>query len=285
MQKKIGPFRLYKKKTTMQFGSLYMARLSQKGLFWRRRIWVWLPMDYEEGEKHPVIYMADGQNIVNKHLTKYGDWHLDKAIEKLRLEGLPTPIIVGISCPRSDKKRTLELNPPLYPDADFKGKFEGSPYGDKTLSFAFDVLKPLIDSLFNTKKDRSHTGIGGASMGGIWAFYGYLSRKETIGFSLSFSVPFFFYKEETIRKAIKEANLDPKDDRKLALYVGGKDFEKEFVEGSILAKNILQKEVGLTSKSLHFEQDEKEIHHEEAWFKYSINALRFWLKGIKIMDA
>lgn len=282
--RKIGPFRIYEKhRTTMQYGTHYHAVLRVPFSFRKRGIRVWVPEDYEfDGDKrHPVIYMADGQNLVDKFLTRYGDWHLDRVVEKIRKKGLPTPILVGVDSPHSSRKRTLELNPPERPDNLPAGQFSDSGLADVFVNYIADKLKPLIDSLFLTRPEKEATAIGGSSMGGIMAFYGYLARPDAFGFSLSFSTPFFFYKDDTIRKQI--AYFDPNPDRNglLALYVGGRDFEAMFTPGNIMVAELLRTQYGYDDKSLFFAMDREQIHHEDAWSRYAKPALEFWLKTLK----
>ena len=52
---------------------------------------VWLPEDYEfdnPNKRYPVIYFSDGQNLVDRYLSAFGEWELDKTVHKLMKEGL-----------------------------------------------------------------------------------------------------------------------------------------------------------------------------------------------------
>ena len=279
--KSIGPFTRYLgKPSSMRYGYLYEANLPVPFSKGKRKIHVWLPRDYSflGKKKHPVLYMADGQNMVDVYLTRFGDWHLDRVIEKLRQQGYETPILVGIDSPHNSKKRSKELNPP-YPTENDSKKIE-IPDGiaDIFLGYIVDTLKPLIDSLFISKKGKEDTAIGGSSMGGIMAFYGFLLHPETFGFSLSYSVPFFFYKEATWKKILLEFDPSPRKNGKLALYVGGKGFEKMFAPGSIKMEEFLRKHYGFDEDHLEFTYDPEAEHQEEYWSKNAVSSLAFWLK-------
>ena len=264
----------------MRYGYLYEASLEVPFDQRKRKVYVWLPRGYsfQGKKKHPVMYMADGQNMVDKYLTAFGDWHLDRVIEHLRMQGYEAPILVGIACPRNWKKREQELNPP-YPTESLIDKTQ-IPDGmaDCFLSYIVDSLKPLIDSLFHTKTSKESTAIGGSSMGGIMAFYGFLSHPETFGFSLSYSVPFFFYKEGTWKRILEEFAPSSEKNGRLSLYVGGKDYERMFVKGTFFMEKLLKKEYGFDKKSLEFVYDPQAKHNEEDWSRHSHHSFRFWLE-------
>lgn len=193
----IGPFKRYKnKKTTMKYGYYYSFNVtlpfSKENI---RTVRVWLPSNYDFNDKNkrfPVIYMSDGQNLVDRYLSAYGDWALDKTVERIIKEGHKGLIAVGIDCPKDPLERTKELCPPYEPTKKIF-KNEGGyfkPYADKYIDYIVNELKPLIDKLFFTEKDN--TAIGGSSMGGIMAFYAYIYKPDIFKFSLSFSPAFFF---------------------------------------------------------------------------------------------
>ncbi len=270
--------------TSMEFGFYYEAKLKLPFAEEERFVRVWLPPTYDfiNPRKYPVMYMSDGQNLVDKFLTAYGDWHLDRVMDSLRKEGFEEAILVGIDCHIDPVQRSNELNPP-YPvkKRTPKGPTPNAPIGNLFLDYITHELKPLIDETFSTNSDREHTGIGGASMGGIMAFYGFLRYSGTFGFSMSFSSPFFFYSKRDLRRILKIFKPNPAESAKLCLYVGGKEYEKIFVKGNLYINKLLRKKYHFTDDRLLFMQDPEAIHHEESWSQYAIPALRFWLKDIE----
>ncbi len=267
------------KHTTMEYGYYFdSVMILPFAVTKKRHVRVWLPGSYQfTGEKrYPVIYFADGQNLVDRHLSAYGDWHLDRVIRDLKEEGYEEPILVGIDCPTDPQERANELNPPYKVRYRRSRKEVSNPYGDKYVNFIADQLKPYIDSLFRTLPDREHTAIAGSSMGGIMAFWGYLSRPEVFGCGLSFSPPFFFYSKRDLKRICKENNLNPERNGKLFFFVGGKDFEKVFTKKVFWMKDYVAS-CGFGKEQLTFYFDKDEIHHEEAWYKYSYPAFRFYL--------
>ncbi len=278
---KIGPFSWrVPKKTTMKYGYYFDSVMELPfAVTKERHVRVWLPdsYDFQGGEKrYPVVYFADGQNLVDRHLSAYGDWHLDKVIHALAKEGYEEPILVGIDCPINPKERSNELNPPYKVRYRRARKEVSNPYGDKYVNYVADELKPLIDSLFRTLPGKETTAIAGSSMGGIMAFWGFLSRPEIFGCGLSFSPPFFFYSKRDLKRICRENGLNSAKNGKLFLYVGGKDFEAVFTKKVIWMYEYIASS-GFGSKSVSFALDRNEIHHEEAWYKYSYPAFRFFL--------
>ena len=280
LRNKIGPYleHIPDENSTMEYGTYF-----EKSVYLpfdkkdKRMIRVWLPPHYGEDpdRRYPVIYMSDGQNLVDNALSAYGDWHLDKAINQLMEEGLQGIILVGIDCPKDPLKRANELNPPYPPTTSIPEPLE--PYGNLYVEYIYKVLKPEIDQYFLTKPDLLHTGIGGSSMGGIMAFYAFMAYPAHFGFSMAFSIPFFFYKKASLKQMLKEWNPDPATRRKLAMWVGGEGFEKKFTEGNHwMHKQLI--DMGFDESNLHFDYDDALPHHEESWANNAKEALRFILE-------
>ena len=283
---KIGQFTLSENKpTTMKYGSYYHASFvlpfSKEN---KRMVRVWLPEDYEfdnPDKRYPVIYFSDGQNLVDRYLSAYGEWELDKTVHNLMKEGLSGVIAVGIDCPKDPLERTKELCPP-YPPRDRIYKMQGGkfkPYANKYVDYVANELKPIIDKLFFTITEREYTGIGGSSMGGIMAYFAYMFRPDVFGFSLSFSPAFFFYKKTDWNNIMDRYEPNPEKNGKVFLYVGGKDFESIFLKPTCNAYEYLLKH-GFTNGQVSLLVDSGQIHNECAWAKYLPDALRFWLKDL-----
>lgn len=282
---KIGIFKRYTKKpSTMKYGyyyqSLFNLPFSKES---QRMVRVWLPEDYDfdnPNNRYPVIYMSDGQNLVDRYLSAYGEWKLDKTVHQLKKEGIKGCIAIGLDCPKEPDERTQELTPPYNPAKIILRWHHGNfdPHADKYVDYIVNNIKPIIDKLFYTLKDQDNTAIGGSSMGGLMSFYAYMYRRDIFGFSLSFSPAFFFYKKKDWLEIIDKHDVNPIDNHKLYLYVGGVDFEARFVKSTKYTYQYLV-DKGFDENQLKLTIDEQEIHHEKAWAKYLPDALRFWLKN------
>ena len=110
---KIGNFKRYiGNPSTMKYGyyyqSIFNLPFSKES---KRMVRVWLPEDYDfnnPDNRYPVIYMSDGQNLVDRYLSAYGEWELDKVVHQLKLEGIKGCIAVGLDCPKEPEERTQE---------------------------------------------------------------------------------------------------------------------------------------------------------------------------------
>ena len=286
-RKRIGDFvkHISGKNSTMKYGEYYEKEiLLPFGHERKRMLRVWLPPQYKtlKNKRFPVIYMADGQNLVDNELAAYGDWHLDKVIHDLEKKGFLAPVLVGLDCPKDPLERVLELNPPYEVDKkDFgvPAPEEVHPYGDRYINYFANVVKKEIDRTFRTNPSVKYTGIGGSSMGGIMAFYAFLKKPKVFGFSLAFSIPFFFYTDEHWIEIVNELGRKNNPKRKLAMFVGGIDSEKDFVPGALAMVQYLRK-IGYSENEFIFFRDPSMPHHEDSWSKYCSGAFSFWLENL-----
>lgn len=137
-------------------------RFKSKALGNERTIWVWLPPDYEskKGERYPVLYMHDGQNLFDAATAFIGiEWGADETADRLiRAGAIPPIIIVGIA---NTPERMNEYTP--WPDESRKSGGKGEAYA----RFLMEEVKPFIDKTYRTKPDWSNTGVAGSSLGGL----------------------------------------------------------------------------------------------------------------------
>lgn len=140
-----------------------------------RKIWIYLPADYEtSGKRYPVLYMQDGQHLFDE-ATSQGrigpiEWGVDEVIDSARQKC----IVVAINHQSDYKDRVPEFY--FRPNEDYP-TVEGPQY----LAFIAETLKPYIDTHYRTLPDKVHTGLAGSSMGGLITFYGGLAYPEVFG--------------------------------------------------------------------------------------------------------
>lgn len=282
----IGEFSLYTKTPNkILYGHLYLTSLEMetKNLFKRRTVRVWLPEDYDfnnPNKRYPVIYMSDGQNLVDHFTSPFGEWNIEEHIQNMQNKGFEGMIVVGIDCPEDSNDRLKELCPPYCPDKNKTGLTKKEVYGNLYGDFLFNVVKPLIDKTFYTKPDKKFTGVGGSSMGGIMSFYLGCKYYDKIGFSLCFSPAFFLYKNKTLRDGFEKNCNNHKEYGKFFFFVGGEGFEKEFVNATFLIYKLLNKK-GFDKNQIALIYDSRQIHHEDSWSKYFEEALVFLTNHFK----
>ncbi len=236
----------------------YHKGLQGKGIK-NRDLIVWLPDGYTEDpkKKYPVLYMHDGQNIIDPATSSFGtDWQLDETADSLIKAGAIEPIIiVGI------------YNTPDRSDEYTPGE-KGSAYMD----FVVNTVKPFIDTQYRTKPGRKHTAIGGSSAGGIMAFM------------LAWEYPNVFSKAICMSPAFKIQHIDYVDDvlnykgkkKKLYFYIdnGGIELEEKLQPG------IDEMLVALKAKGYHEGKDfiwikaPTDQHSEAAWARRMPHALK-----------
>lgn len=117
---------------------------------------VYLPAGYDENSKKrfPVLYVHDGQNLFFPDEAFLGnDWRLDETLDVLDAMNLiDRVVVVGLY----SGDREVEYTRPGY-----------EAYGRSLV----EEVKPWIDERFRTLADTRHTGILGASLGGVVSFY------------------------------------------------------------------------------------------------------------------
>ena len=154
-----------------------------------RRIWIYLPPDYEDNpdQHYRVLYMHDGQNVFDESTSFAGEWEVDESLNDLFLDGDKGCIVVAI-----DNGADLRINEysPWY-NATYQAGGEGEAYVD----FIVETLKPYIDSNFRTLPDRQHTGIMGSSLGGLISHYAMVEHPEVFGKVGVFSPAYWFNPE------------------------------------------------------------------------------------------
>ena len=146
-----------------------------------RRVWVYLPPDYESsGRRYPVLYMHDGQNVFDAATSFAGEWGVDETLDSLHALGGPGAIVVAVD--HGGEHRLDEYDPWKSARPQLGGG-EGDEYAD----FLVHTLKPWVDAHYRTLADAPHTGIMGSSMGGLISLYAALQHPEVFGRAAVFS--------------------------------------------------------------------------------------------------
>lgn len=157
---------------------------------------VWLPEGYatEEGVRHPVIYMHDGQNLFDPATTwNHQAWEMDSVTSSLISRGLiEAPVIVGIHSIADTRVADLVPQKALEESGaspEYIASFmRGAPVrGDAYVRFIAETLKPHIDSLYRTLPDTPNTTVMGSSMGGLMSIYAMSEYPDTFGNAICMS--------------------------------------------------------------------------------------------------
>jgi len=156
----------------------------------KRDFFVWLPAGYEDNtsRKYPVLYMQDGQNLIDPKTSFAGkDWQVDETITKLISEHkIKDIIVVGIN---NSKDRLDE--------------YSDSEKGEKYRNFMIEELKPFVDSKYRTLSDSANTAVIGSSMGGLASFLIVWKHPEVFSMAGCMSSS-FYYNDDKIFKMMNE---------------------------------------------------------------------------------
>ena len=160
-----------------------------------RDVTVWLPEGYDaKGERLPVIYMHDGENLYDSsHSLSGANWGVDTTASRLISEGrMPRVIVVGIA---STDLRGREYLPkkiydrlPAETRAAIAKGWGGEPVSDAYPRFIVEELKPFVDRTYRTRPGRADTYVIGSSMGGLISFYAQAEYPQVFGASASLSM-------------------------------------------------------------------------------------------------
>lgn len=226
-----------------------------------RDIIVWLPSGYDSvsDKRYPVLYMHDGQNIIDPLTSAFGiDWQIDETVDSLISSKLIQEIIiVGIYNTNNRGSEYLETQ-------------TGYAY----LNFIVGWLKPYIDSNYNTLADNQNTAVAGSSLGGI------------ISFMLVWEFPEIFSKAACLSPAFKIDAIDfvdnvknysgSKKDIKIFIYNGGIGLEEILQPGVDEMLGALNEKGFTEGVDLNYIRDSLAEHNETAWAKHTHNFLQYF---------
>ena len=228
----------------------------------KRRIWVYLPVGYEENNnRYPVLYMNDGQNLFDAAQSFSGEWRVDESLDGWVYDGGRGCIVVGID--NGGDRRIDEYSP--WPTQ------YGGGEGDEYASFLVHTLKPYIDKNYRTLKSRRYTGIMGSSMGGLIALYSTIEYQQTFGFSGIFSPALW------ITDGWREQLQATGRKRSVRFYILAGKNESETMEQECwtLARSL--QESGFSTSQLILDIDADGAHSEWYWAREFLGAVRRWL--------
>lgn len=162
-----------------------------------RHVDVWLPENYTPAKKYAVLYMHDGQMLFDSASTwNQQEWGVDETMSRLLQEKkIRNCIVVGIwnggkfrhtdYFPQQPfESLTQQERDTLYYAKRTSGEavFQGEKvHSDAYLRFLVTELKPYIDSVYSTRKDRNNTFVAGSSMGGLISLYALCEYPQIFG--------------------------------------------------------------------------------------------------------
>lgn len=209
-----------------------------------RDIFVWSPVNLENsnGEKFPVLYMHDGQNLVNPKTSFAGfDWRIDETIISLtKQKKIDNIIVVGIN-------NTI----------DRLEEYSNSPKGELYLKFLIEEVKPFIDKNYPTLTDNKNSAIMGSSMGGLSSFLMVWKHSDVFSKAACLSSSFYYNRFDAI-KLIKKT----KEKKKIRVYI---DHGEDGIDGSQKMFFALTNKGYKIGNELDYFYSPGDGHNEKAW--------------------
>ena len=145
-----------------------------------RLLRVWLPTGYSSAEasskRYPVLYLFDAQDLFDRCTSRPGqdEWHVDEILTGLIARNAVQPfIVVGI-----------DNSGPGHREDEYSRYSALADAPQKLSTFMTAEVLPLIDARYRTLTDRTHRGVGGASLGSLAALTLLLDQPDTFGLGL-----------------------------------------------------------------------------------------------------
>ena len=229
-----------------------------------RRIWIYLPKDYETShKKYEVMYLQDAQNLFDDATSYAGEWQVDETLNKIFEKTGKSLIVVGID--NGGEKRIEELSP-------YKNAKYGGGNGDNYVKFIVENLKPFIDKNYRTKPQRKFTTIGGSSLGSLISVYAAVKYPETFGKVLAFSSAFWFNAKD-LNEFIIKSKVNLKQQK--YYFIQGKHEDEDMEEQTNrVIENLKSKNVKPKNIFLKIDEDGK---HNEMYWRREFEGAVLWL--------
>lgn len=229
----------------------------------RRMVDVYVPQSHTQGRRrYPVVYMQDGQNLSDPSIAFGGStWRLYDGLTWLAERGVE-PIIVGI---HNTAARLSEYSP-------FTDLRHGGGEGDRYARFLIDTVKPRIDAMYRTRKDRAGAVIAGSSMGGLISLYAFFRRPSPFGAAAVFSPSIWFGE----RQALSFVQASRLTTGRLYLDVGTNEGAATLRDARTLNRVLRRK--GYKTEALWYLEAQGGQHREADWAWRLPQALEFLLR-------
>lgn len=235
-----------------------------------RDVLVWLPPGYgkDSERRYPVLYMHDGQNVFDSSGMGM-EWQMDETAGRLIEAGVIEPlIIVGVG---NTAARTDEYTPYSFEVDDGERKVKKGGKANLYGHLLVEELKPFIDRTYRTLPDAAHTGVGGASFGGLVSLWLGLRHPNVFGKLIASSTSAFWGGQAIVKDV--EA-LPGKTGQRIWLDVGTKEADHMLVGARAIRETLLAKgwKEGI---DLQYLEQKDGTHSETAWASRVEGMLRF----------
>lgn len=240
-----------------------------------RQLVVYVPPGYSthSHRSFPVLYLHDGQNLFDgRNSSRIGrTWEVreaaDAAIEAGEVEPL---LIVGIY--NAGNRRIAEYTPDRNRQL---GGGEATAYG----MMVTRELMPWVAGQYRVRSDRSSTGMGGSSLGGLVTLYMGLRFPECFG-KLALLSPSVWWNQKSILGYLDERAPELEERPRVWLDVGDGEGTHTMTDVEQLARR-LKANGWSTDQSMRYEQVAGGTHDEASWARRVRPMLKFLFPAIR----
>lgn len=238
-----------------------------------REFQVLLPSDYETNteKKYPILYMHGIEQFYENSGGDSGfkkdefftarSWDIARTAEALQKAGMEVGIIVGIHGFMN------ELSP--WENEEFMG----SGKADEYLNVFLNEIMPLVESKYRILSGPENTSLGGADMGGLFAYYTALKHQDKFGNAAFFS-PSFWFNENELNSYLSSWTKS-NDKQRMFFAVGGRE-GAEFKDNARLFYEAT-KSKGFKDEDIVFNLVPHGLHKDISWKKQFANTYSFLL--------
>lgn len=230
-----------------------------------RDILVSLPAGYFQNldMSYPVLYMHDGQQILDSAGAAWGGWKVDTAVESLVKAGEIKPVIV-VGVYNSFRRDDEMMGWSRYHQEDVLKK-KNQPI-ETTLSWAkaYDYffaieVKALIDKKFRTLADRENTAVGGASSGAMVALYELFTHADIYSKCAALSGGFPYYDD------LRQDYFPNRSDSFIYLDCGTISLDAQLLPATQSMDSFLKDNGYVEGENYYYEEVRGGDHNERNW--------------------
>lgn len=231
-----------------------------------RDLVVYLPAGYAtSGERYPVLYLQDGQNLFDPATAFLGNhWRVRETADALIREGVIQPLIV-VGVYNTGVRRVSEYTPTRCPR-----RHKGGKAARYAQMLARDV-KPFIDREYRTLKAAQHTGVGGSSLGALASLTAVLEYPGVFGKAALIS-PSVWWDQGAILRHVERFTGNARARIWLDMGTQEGEFPERQIEDARALRDALK---GKGFADLEYREVAGAGHNEHAWAARLGEVLRF----------
>ncbi|MNW43578.1 Enterochelin esterase [compost metagenome] len=227
------------------------------------------PVSVNHNELYPVLYVQDGSSLFLSGL--------DELERGFSTGELPRVVLVGI-----DPVNRLDDYTPWKAAALVEGRPAFGGGGDAYLAFVVTKVMPYVEARYPVRTGSEHTGIIGASLGGLISMYAVFKYKDVFGRVGSISGSYWYpgmidYMQSASCATVRDGT------HRLYISVGTREGEgktnvqKDMVPLTLQAHEVLRTQ-GLDAKDVLLELDQDAVHRVDCFQRQFPKAVQ-WLFG------